>query len=135
MTPIHPLQARSNYLNWMRRNHPQYYGAVMNYAARNAPLTLGDTASEQSNPTSVANQSWWEKVVDGATKLGTAYLGYKQQRDLNKINLERAKLGQDPLETSDYQTGINVGLSPSTRDLLLYAGLGLIGVLLVKKLA
>lgn len=138
MTPLHPVQARQQFLYWLRGAHPQLYGAAMNYALQNRGMTLGDTSSELSNGATVAaSNSIWDKVVEGVSKVGTAYLTYKQQQDLLKVQLERAKNGLSPIDTAEYGMGVNVGMSQATRSQitqwLLLAGVGIGAFMLLRK--
>ena len=47
--------------------------------------------------------------------------------------LERARQGLPPLQPSEYAPAINVGLSPQTRNLLIYGGIALVAVLLLRR--
>lgn len=139
MTPLHPFQARQQYLSWLRSREPALYDAAMQYAAQHQTPTLGDVSSDLANGQSaVTNTSLWDKIIDGVSKLGTAYLGYKSSKDLVKINTQRAQQGLPPLDSSEYGVGVNVGLNSGTRNditqWLLIGGGIIVGVLLLKKL-
>lgn len=71
-----------------------------------------------------------ESWVDSLAKLLPVLATTEQQRQLLKIQTQRAAQGLPPLDASQYGVGVNVGLSTDTRQLLMY---GLIGaaVLLV----
>jgi len=43
-------------------------------------------------------KSFWSKFAEGALAAGTTYLTLKNQRDAMKINLERAQIGQPPID-------------------------------------
>ena len=82
------------------------------------------TATEQqtaSNPT-----SWADIVKLGLTTLQTA--------QINQINVERARRGLPPLDTAQYTgVGVRVGLNPQTQQLLIYGGLALLAVMLLRR--
>jgi hypothetical protein len=63
--------------------------------------------------------------------LVTSALTTLQTYQLNQINVERAKQGLPPINTSAYGTGVNVGLNPQTQQLVIYGGLALLAVLLI----
>jgi hypothetical protein len=66
--------------------------------------------------------SWVDLIGKGLTAL--------QTYQLNQINVERAKMGLPPIDTSQYTgVGVRVGLSPQTQQLIIYGGLALLGVL------
>ena len=52
-----------------------------------------------------------------------------QQVQLMQLNIERAKGGLPPIDIASYSgVGVNVGLSPATRNLLIYGGIALVAV-------
>lgn len=70
---------------------------------------------------------WYQSITDTIAKAGTVLLNLEQQKQLNDINTQRAAQGLAPLDASQYQAGVNVGISSSTQNtLMLIAG----GVLL-----
>ena len=80
------------------------------------------------DPTNVNPTPWYQSLIDNVAKLGTSYLSIEQQKQLNELNIQRAKQGLAPLDTSQYQTGVQVGLSSTTQQTLLYVagGVGLV---------
>ncbi|NDC10665.1 MAG: hypothetical protein EBZ75_15275, partial [Oxalobacteraceae bacterium] len=63
------------------------------------------------------------------TKLTTAITMTAQQRQLMTLNIERAKKGLPPIDIASYSgVGVNVGLSPDTKNLLIFGGLALVAV-------
>lgn len=66
--------------------------------------------------------SWLDLVSKGLTTVQTF--------QLNQINVERAKMGLPPIDTSQYTgVGVRVGLAPQTQQLLIYGGLALLAVM------
>lgn len=73
-------------------------------------------------PGQAGANSWLDLLGKGLTTL--------QTYQLNQINVERAKLGLPPIDTSQYTgVGVRVGLAPQTQQLLIYGGLALMAVL------
>ena len=82
------------------------------------------------NQTQTANESW----IDTLTKLVPALTMTVQQVQLMQLNIERAKNGLPPIDIASYSgVGVNVGLSPQTRNLLIYGGIALVAVLFLTR--
>lgn len=72
--------------------------------------------------------SWADVVKQGLTAV--------QTYQLNQINVERARMGLPPIDTSAYTgMGVRVGLAPQTQQLLIYGGLALLAVMVFNTLA
>lgn len=69
------------------------------------------------------SESWFDSLTRLLPSLAATY----QQKQLLDVQVERARQGLPPLNTSQYSSnfGVNVGVSPDTQKLLIYAGLGL----------
>jgi len=65
-----------------------------------------------------------------AVDLAKTWVQYEQARDISEINLTRAQQGLAPLDPSKYGMGVQVGVSPEIRNLLIGAGI-LVAVLWV----
>lgn len=76
----------------------------------------GDTVT---NASGTGSAPWYQSLLDNISKLGTSYLSIEQQRQLDQINVQRAQQGLAPIDTSQYQTGVNVGVSASTQQTVL----------------
>jgi hypothetical protein len=76
----------------------------------------------QAEPGQSTAQSWIDLVGKGLTAV--------QTYQLNQINVERAKMGLPPIDTSQYTgMGVRVGLAPQTQQLIIYGGLALLAVM------
>jgi hypothetical protein len=91
---------------------------------------------EQAGPGTVAallaaqnpGERWTDTFAKIATNLG---LGVQQYQLMNE-NVRRARQGLPPLDVAAYAgAGVNVGLSAGTQQLVTYAGLALIGLVLL----
>jgi len=71
-----------------------------------------------------------DKIIEVGADLGKALLIFTQQSDINKINLERARQGQPPLDAAYTGVGVNFGLSPATQKLVIYGGLAALAFLI-----
>ena len=99
-----------------------------NYAAVLNEIAPGIV--QKINQTQTANESW----IDTLTKLVPALTMTVQQVQLMQLNIERAKNGLPPIDIASYSgVGVNVGLSPATRNLLIYGGVALLAVFLLTR--
>jgi hypothetical protein len=93
------------------------YGAVLEKANPGILKMIQDTQTP--------GESWIETL----TKLTTAITMTAQQRQLMQLNIERAKKGLPPVDIASYSgVGVSVGLSPDTKNLLIFGGLALVAV-------
>jgi len=121
-------QSAEGFLNWMRSVDPQ---AADFAAAQAGPLAgLGQDYPDQ---VVVADQGTDYKTwIERAKEAANAVLAVEQQRQLLKINAERAKLGQPPISTLAAQ--VQVGLAPDIKNLLVIGGLFLAGFFILNLL-
>lgn len=83
---------------------------------------MGDTAPI---PTATGNNEtpWYTQLFSNAVDAYKTYLTVDQQRELLKIQNQRAAQGLPPLDVSQYTPGVNVGIASDTqRTLMLVAG-------------
>jgi len=121
-------QSAEGFLNWMRSVDPQ----AANFAAAQAgPLAgLGQDYPDQ---VVVADQGTDYKVwIERAADIGKGLLAFEQQRQLLKINAERAKQGLPPISTLAAQ--VQVGLAPDIKNLIVIGGLFLAGFFILNML-
>jgi hypothetical protein len=91
---------------------------------------------EQAGPGSVAAlkaaQNTGEKWTDTFTRIATSLGLGVQQYQLMNLNVQLARQGKPPIDVAAYSgAGVNVGLSAGTQQLVTYAGLALIGLVLL----
>jgi hypothetical protein len=91
---------------------------------------------EQAGPGVVAAlkaaQNTGEKWTDTFTRIATSLGLGVQQYQLMNLNVELARQGKPPIDVARYSgAGVNVGLSAGTQQLVTYAGLALIGLVLL----
>ncbi len=110
-------RARLQFLTWLSETFPELYAAASSAADSNANVLAGLGQNEIVS----SGTSWWEKLAGAATVLGTTYLGLKNQRDILKINLERAQRGEPPISGEDLTAPViqtRIELQPETIDKL-----------------
>lgn len=79
-------------------------------------MRIGDVLP---NETTNKDVPWYQQILSTLTQAGQTYLTIEQQRELNKMNLQRAQQGLPAIDVSMYQAGVNVGISRSTQNTLL----------------
>lgn len=80
--------------------------------------------------------SWWEKLLDGSTKLVSSVGTVQTARDIYRINKDRAAQGLPPIDASALSPQVNVGLAPGTIKQVsapLLIGAGLLLLMLFRK--
>lgn len=76
------------------------------------------------------DEPWWVS----AQKVMTALIMTDQQRRLLNVQIDRAQKGLPPLDLTNYTgVGVRVGIAPQTQQLLIYGGLALLAVLLLRR--
>lgn len=128
---------------WLHATQPGIARAVA--VKLRAPATLsglGITApSEVTSTEKPVAPSVVDKVKDILLGVSSAYLSYEQlqaQKKVMDVQLQRAQAGLPPLAIDMEQYGltgpqVSVGLSPQTKTLLIYGGIGLAAVYLLPK--
>lgn len=85
------------------------------------PLPQVPYAHGQTPPITPQNNDWFDKtlttILDASAKIIPAYTNYNLQKDAYKLQMERAKQGQEPIDLSKYGTmpvRIQHGIDPAT---------------------
>lgn len=75
-----------------------------------------------------------ENWTDTWGRIASSLLMTVQQYQLINLNTERAKRGEPPLDISSYSgVGVNIGISPSTQQLLIFGGLAVAALVLLTR--
>ena len=91
-----------------------------------------ETAGPGSVSALLAAQNTGEKWTDTFTRIATSLGLGVQQYQLMNLNVQLARQGKPPIDVAAYSgAGVNVGLSAGTQQLVTYAGLALIGLVLL----
>jgi len=121
-------QSAEGFLNWMRSVDPQ----AANFAAAQAGPLAG-LGQDHPDQVVVADQGTDYKVwIERAADIGKGLLAFEQQRQLLKVNAERAKQGLPPISTLAAQ--VQVGLAPDIKNLIVIGGLFLAGFFILNML-
>jgi len=81
-----------------------------------------------------SDQKPGESWTDTWSRISSALLMSIQQYKLIDYNTERAKKGLPPVDIAAYSgVGVNIGLSPSTQQLLLFGGLAVAALLFLNR--
>ena len=98
---------------------PLQYKLVFDQAAPG----LTEKIAEAQKP----GESW----TDTYGRIASSLLMTVQQYQLINLNTERAKKGLPPVDIASYSgVGVNIGLSPSTQQLLIFGGLAVAALVL-----
>jgi len=82
----------------------------------------------------IASQKPGENWTDTWQRIASGVLMTVQQYKLIDFNTERAKKGLPPVDIASYSgVGVNIGLSPSTQQLLLFGGLAVAALVLLTR--
>jgi hypothetical protein len=75
-----------------------------------------------------------ENWTDTYGRIASSLLMTVQQYQLINLNTERAKKGLPPVDIASYSgVGVNIGLSPSTQQLLIFGGLAVAALVLLTR--
>jgi len=80
-----------------------------------------------TNP--AAGSNWFDGLISSAEKLGTAWMGYEQARDIQQLNLELVRQGKEPISQADIAPQVRVGIAPDTQRMMMIGGIGLLALL------
>ena len=125
---MNEAMARVQFADWLKRTHPEIFKravAIAEKGTQTAELGLWGGGGNGGNG---GGNGFWSKFSKAAAGLGTTYLALKNQRDMMKLNLERARQGQPPLDpaTTAPVVRTQVDVSPElTERLVTGAGRGL----------
>ena len=111
-------QARAAFITWLQQEHPELAHAAIKYADNKGTAQMHGLAADDST-------SWWQKLTEGLTALGTTYLSYTTQQKVLDTNLVRAQQGLPPIDVSAAAPVVRtqVDISPEIADKLAQSGL------------
>lgn len=85
---------------------------------------LAPTIVDKIEETQTPGESW----IDTLARILPSVLASVQQKQLLDVQIERARAGLPPLDVSQYTPGVSVGLSQSTKELIMYGGIAALGI-------
>lgn len=144
------------FLAWLAATHPKAYDyvrvSVPDYAAdieglrsgaselRGLGLDLSFDAPNPDMPTvniPAPDTSVWSQIATAVSQAAAAYVPLAQQKKLLDLQVERARQGLPPLDTSQYESataGVQFGVNRSTQNTVLMVAAGLGGLFLLSQL-
>lgn len=99
------------------------------YAASFSTIAPGFTEQITAQTGPSAEEPWWQVAM---RTLSTVVVTDYQRRLLN-IQLDRARQGLPPLNTSQYGVGVQVGMDPNVQKMLIIGGVGLFALLMLMR--
>lgn len=129
---------------WMRTSNPKLFGATMTVIR--SPGSLKGLGADPVSLTAAVNSptpaapSVFDKISAALTTAAQTYLTTQQvkaQQSILKTQLQRAQQGLPPLDIDMAQYGAvptaQFGLTSDTRNLLIFGGLGIAAIFLLKR--
>ena len=129
------------FLAWMAREQPMLHERLLTRIQSGTLGDMGSTAPVNTESTQPVSSSLADTIKNTIMALSQGYLTYEQTKAQSKVldlQLQRAKAGLPPLDINSESFGVgpsvSVGLSPSTKRLLMWGGIGLGAVILLPRL-
>jgi hypothetical protein len=127
------------FVRWARDKNPELYRRIASKVIIDASLyrprlLAGLNAADGGTDAAVegaavSDPGFMSSIGNIISSLGT----YQAQKDCSKYNLELIKAGKATVPCGDIAGGVNVGLSPETRNLLMYGGIAILAVILLTR--
>ena len=132
--PMKPAASYRSFVEWLKANQPEVYNGIA-YSRPDlvTPDMLFETGgflgdAEQSAESAVDAQSILDKSLDTLQKLLPSYYQYQSQRQLIDLNIERAKQGLAPVDSSLVGPTLKVGMSSDMQRIAVIGLLGFFGL-------
>lgn len=136
---VGPEKARLMFATWVKNTHPALYERVIKETAVSEVNGVGEAQE--------TGKSFWQKITEGLTTIGTGYLSYKNQKDMLKLNIARAEQGLPPLDAGatapvvrtqidlepEIADRLSAGIGTGMQNALLIGGAALLAIMLLKK--
>jgi len=126
-------EQRIAFLRMIQNRYPKEFNRAISMIPTRRKTFMGLGASDDVDAinTNAANQTWYEKALETLGQLIPVYGQYSLQKDLNKLNLERAKQGLEPISGEGLGTSVGLGLTKETRNMIyiMFGGVVLLAVL------
>jgi hypothetical protein len=153
--------AVQSFLDWFRNQHPFVYDHAMNViGASSVTLSglgrpaggrtlsglgrprggllsgLGDDAAASDPSAAPAPASTTSSLLDSLKSIAAPLIQSYQQQQLFNMNVDRAKQNLPPISADQMAAGVgvNVGLSPATKQLVIWGLIGVGGLQLISAL-
>ena len=125
------IRAKLQFLASVKANNPALYRAALRGSNSSGLSGLGETVEQMlarqdafAEPKTSGGWAWLDKIltagIDVITKTAPVIVGTQQALACVKINAERAKIGQSPIDCASggLAPQIGVGISPDVKYIL-----------------
>lgn len=135
-------KAQRRFLEWVSNWNPELYQAAIDAAGEPVSLSATDDWRFYNNPPASSGDTssgggWFDSITNAIGSLANVYLQTEHQKNVLKINRQRAAQGLDPIAPEQARPGVNVTHSVDQgilQKLAMPAALAVGGLLLAKKL-
>lgn len=137
---MNTVQSKKLFIEWVKKTRPDVYARAMPRAA--GLSGMGETAAQilarQNGYGEIAvdNRSQFEKLadtfIDTVSKLAPTVIQTSQANKIMKINLELARQGKPPIDTTSYSPQFNVGI-PKDVQYILWGALAIGAIFVISK--
>lgn len=106
------MNAKQAYLLWVKENDPFVYKIALERYKAQRQQGLGTT---QPQPES---EGFFKSMIDTVKNVVPAVMGYKQQKKIMDLQIERAKQGKPPINAGEYAPVVKVdaAISPESEQ-------------------
>lgn len=110
--------------------YPISLGAVTSFDIPDTSYWLAIDSAAPGTQVAAESAGWdWQAILANTTEFLQALVVTEQQRQIIKLNLERAKQGLPPVSASDVGMGVSVGIDEKTRTMIMIGGAVLVAAL------
>ncbi len=100
-------RATLDFLGWLSSYSPELYAAVLEQVPEAASEMsvvphMEGLGQDPTTPTQPAEVPWWQKAIDIAGSVASQYLQYEAQKDVLKVQQDRASRGLPPITSDVY---------------------------------
>lgn len=99
----------AQFSRWLQRKYPVIYTAV---TRRQSLSGMGEDTAPTATVTPTATTGFLDTVTETLKKLLPIGMATYAQKQAIDINIERAKLGQPPIDPTAISPQVNVGINP-----------------------
>lgn len=132
--PLKPAVAYRSFIDWLKEKFPSIYDSVaytrpdlvspeMIFASNGF---LGDV--EESPESTFDAESIFDKSITALERILPSYYQFRTQQELIDLNIERAKRGLSPVDSSTVAPSVKVGVSSDIQRMLTFGLVGAFGI-------
>jgi hypothetical protein len=100
-------RAALDFLGWLSTYSPETYAGVLEQVpeaatAMSVPAHMEGLGQDPTTQAQPAEVPWWQKAIDIAGSVATQYLQFEAQKDVLKVQQDRASRGLPPITSDVY---------------------------------